>query len=58
MFAKLYIYQCKFKNTIPNTETFQIQLKNRKALERKIALKNDKIDYFIEIWDNLRDLTY
>ena len=55
MFAKFYIYQCKFKNTIPNIEIFQIKLKNRKTLEQKIALKNDQIEQFNEIWDNLRD---
>ena len=55
MFAKFYIYLCKFKNTIPNTEIFQIKLNNRKALEQKISLKNDKIEQFKEIWDNLRD---
>ena len=43
MFAKFYIYQYKFKSTVPNTEIFQIKLKNRKALEQKISLKNDKI---------------
>ena len=56
MFAKFYICQCKFKNTIRNIETFQIKLKNRKTLEQKIAPKNDKIEQFNEIWDNLRDL--
>ena len=33
LFAKWYIYQCKFKNSICNIETFQIKLKNRKTLE-------------------------
>ena len=55
MIAKFYIYQCKFKNTTPNIETFQIKLKNRKTQEQKIALKNDNIEQFSEIWDNLRD---
>ena len=45
----LYIYQCKFKNTIPNIEIVQIQPKNKKPLEQKVALKNDKIDQFNEI---------
>ena len=39
-------------NTIPNIETFQIKVKNRKTLEQKIALKNDKIEQLNEIWDN------
>ena len=56
MFAKYYIYQCKFKNIIPNIESFKTKLKNRKTLEHKIALEKDRIQTFYEIWGRLRDL--
>ena len=46
MFVTFYIYQCKFKNTVPNIEIFQI--KSRKTVEQKIALKKkkEKIEQF------------
>ena len=56
MFAKYYIYQCKFKNIIPNIESFKTKLKNRKTLEHKIALEKDRVETFYEIWGRLRDL--
>ena len=49
MFAKFYIYQCKFKNIIPNIESFKTKLKNRKTLEHKIALEKDRVETFYEI---------
>ena len=56
IFAKFYIYQCKFRNMIPTFNTFSTKLKNRKNLEHKIALENDRTEYFHEIWDRLQDL--
>ena len=50
MFAKYYIYQCKFKNIITDIGNFKTKLKNRKTLEYKIALKNNRLDIFNEIW--------
>ena len=47
MFAKFYIYQCKFKNTIPNIETFQIKLKNRKTLEHNISISSWSLLIFL-----------
>ena len=46
IFAKYYIYQCKFKNIIPNIESFKTKLRNRKTLEQKIALENDRVYTF------------
>ena len=47
IFAKFNIYQCN---------TFNTKLKNRKMLERKIALENDDTEHFREIWDRLQNL--
>ena len=44
MFAKYYIYQCKFKNIIPDIGMFKTKLKNRKTLEHKITLENNRLD--------------
>ena len=52
-----FIYaNVNLENIIPNIETFQNKFKNRKTLEQKIAFTNDKIEQFIEMWDDLRDL--
>ena len=46
IFAKYYIYHCKFKNIIPNIESFKTKLRNRKTLEQKIALEDDRVYTF------------
>ena len=52
--AKFYIYQSKFKNVVPNINTFKIKLRHRKTLEQQIAIKHDKLQDFNNTWGNLQ----
>lgn len=54
MYAKFYIYQCKFKNVLPNIELFKTKLCNRINLEKQIAINNDKLQQFNSIWSKLQ----
>ena len=55
-FAKFYIYQCKFKNVIPNIDAFKTKLRYRKILEQHIAIKNDKVQEYNDTWNSLQGL--
>ena len=55
-FVKFYIYQCKFKNVIPNIDAFKTKLSYRKILEQHIAIKNDKLQEYNDTWNSLQGL--
>ena len=50
LFAKFYIYKCKFQNDRPNIRQFIMQLENRFIIERTLAFKNNKETEFDRNW--------
>lgn len=50
LFAKFYIYKCKFQNDRPNIRQFIMQLGNRFIIERTLAFKNNKETEFDRNW--------
>ena len=50
LFAKFYIYKCKFQNNRPNIRQFSQQLQNRFTIERALAFKKNKENEFDTNW--------
>ena len=50
LFAKFYIYKCKFDNSKPNLQAFIKQLQHRILIERALALKYNKYEMFKLNW--------
>ena len=50
LFAKFYIYKCRFQDNLPNTTTFLRQLQHRFTIEKTIAFKNNKHREFERNW--------
>ena len=50
LFAKFYIYRCRFLNTAPNCESFILCLKQRLDIERMLAIKKNRYNQFRQLW--------
>ena len=50
LFAKFYIYKCKFDNIKPNLKTYLKQLQHRISIERALAFKSNKYEAFKNSW--------
>ena len=50
LFAKFYIYKCRFLDTTPNCLSFISCLKNRLRIERTLSLKRNKYIQFQMLW--------
>ena len=56
MCAKYYIYCCKSRSTIPTLNSFKSILKQRKQIEKIIALRTDTFSRYNEKWSKLPSL--
>ena len=54
MNAKYFIYINKYSRTIPNINNFIRYLKHNIEIEKVIAMQNDKLDIFNELWSFFR----
>ena len=50
IFAKFYIYKCRFQEVTPNCTSFMLSLKDRVNTERMIALRMNRYDQFRLTW--------
>ena len=50
LFAKFYIYKCKFESIKPSIKPFLQQLTHRIRIERRIAYNNDKYNNYKVEW--------
>ena len=50
LFAKFYIYKCKFDNIKPNLKTYIKLLQHRISIERALAFKSNKYEAFKNSW--------
>ena len=50
LLAKYFIYNCKFNNSHPTCNKFQIYLNTRYHIEKYIAYINVKTEYFDTVW--------
>ena len=50
LFAKFYIYKCKFESNKPSIKPFLQQLTHRIRIERTIAYSNDKYKNYEVEW--------
>ena len=50
LFAKFYIYKCRFLDITPNHTSFIVQLKHRLSIERILALKRNNLNQFQILW--------
>ena len=50
LFAKFYIYRCRFQNTTPNCVSFILCLKQRLDIERMLAIRRNIYNQFQQLW--------
>ena len=50
LFAKFYIYKCRFLDITPNHTSFIVQLKHGLSIERLLALKRNNFNQFQILW--------
>ena len=50
LFAKFFIYKCRFQDDVPNCNNFLIDLKYRLKIEKNIAFKSNKLREFHQLW--------
>ncbi len=55
LIAKRYIYTCRVNSTKPSVTIFIQKLKQYRTIEETIALRNNRIDIFLE--EKWRDFT-
>ena len=58
LFAKFYVYKCKFLETPPNIRIFLGELRFRLKIERHIAIRNNRGNRFNLDWYPYRDFVY
>ena len=56
LFAKFYIYKCRFQDNLPQIIPFIRQLQNRISIEKSIAFKNNKQREFERNWQQYSPL--
>ena len=56
LFAKQYIYKCRYKDTKCNLTSFKNLLKERVEIERYIAIMTDTLVAFMQHWGRLCEL--
>ena len=52
--GKHFLWQCRYKSTIPNIIHFKIILIYKYSIEKHIAKKNDKIKTFQKRWSSFK----
>ena len=50
LFAKFYIYKCRFQDNIPNCPSYIINLKHRYHIEKQLAFRRNKYGLFQLSW--------
>jgi len=50
LFAKFYIYKCRFQDSTPNHLTYMINLKHRYLTEKLLAIRCNKYSIFQRSW--------
>ena len=56
LFAKYYIYKCRYKDTKSNINSYKMILKERVEMERYIATMTDTLVAFMQHWGRLCEL--
>ena len=49
-FGKLYLWDCRKKQVLPNIEGFKFKVRIKYQVEKYISTKNNKLETFYEKW--------
>ena len=50
LIGKLYLWDCRKKQVLPNIEGFKFKVRTKYQVEKYISTKNNKLETFYEKW--------